>query len=729
MKENDDVKSNEMTFKDRKKLLLCFVDKQSKNGRGCNWNDDYRVMIDFNLNQMQTTNSDTNIWEKDESWKILKEIASNIYRKISRRKINIKEEKLELKSFSTHNQEYASQILWSSNKKSHPITMYLKSGGIYCLYNYDKAKTVKCRMRLTMNKKKENSDNEHKGNKENEENNEMKNVDENINDEKKDGYEKKIEMIDTNCNGCQTQCKDGLDCLYYIRMKYNFEYTQENLNHFQTFDHFNNDYNEKPLCRYGDKCYSFVRVARLAKDVDSKNGQTSPTILIKDECHLLLYRHPPRVARSPVLYMNTCMISNQPMRTYTKDSDTFNPRSSATVHNLMIEMLKNGFEKDLFVETSGNNGNHNNENNGKDKNAKEISLLTILNKKLESDIHCKNFQRCLTRGEMLSIIMYTGCDCNYDLCKTQRNGDFKKWKIFDRCLNLAITKLHNKECYDHYNNGNGIKLYTGIQNTQLKKQNQFCYFMPTFVSCSYDKQVAMSFLKNNGMLVELDSKLINTLTCCCVEWISKFPEEKEILFARTPYDEPTIMTVLDSKLEINGLYGVEFGDEDPNKNLANHKFNNIQLVGLSSFKEKHSDIKLFSGYTISKLRNIFLFLFENKNEMIKLANDNEKYVNGINMLYNDKIFVEYKKDFENKIGYLPTVFTWSTRDTFITMQDLVCMQQKSQILCTICQNSSLQSSLYDIAANYGKSAKDVKDVSKQIENVKTLFENLSYMSF
>ena len=31
------------------------------------------------------------------------------------------------------------------------------------------------------------------------------------------------------------------------------------------------------------------------------------------------------------------------------------------------------------------------------------------------------------RDKMLALVLYTGCDCNYDLCSSQRNGDYNKW--------------------------------------------------------------------------------------------------------------------------------------------------------------------------------------------------------------------------------------------------------------------------------------------------------------
>ncbi len=42
---------------------------------------------------------------------------------------------------------------------------------------------------------------------------------------------------------------------------------------------------------------------------------------------------------------------------------------------------------------------------------------------------------------MLALILYTGGESNYNLCDSQRKGDYQKWKIFDFCLDTAIRYL------------------------------------------------------------------------------------------------------------------------------------------------------------------------------------------------------------------------------------------------------------------------------------------------
>ena len=58
----------------------------------------------------------------------------------------------------------------------------------------------------------------------------------------------------------------------------------------------------------------------------------------------------------------------------------------------------------------------------------------------------------------------------------------------------------------------------------------------TYVSTSWRKEVAQHFMKgNDGMIITIDKeyKENTDVYCCDVSWISKFPDECEILFARS----------------------------------------------------------------------------------------------------------------------------------------------------------------------------------------------------
>ena len=128
------------------------------------------------------------------------------------------------------------------------------------------------------------------------------------------------------------------------------------------------------------------------------------------------------------------------------------------------------------------------------------------------------------------FVLYTGCDCNYDLCKAQRGGDYQKWKWFDRCLYDAISNLSSVEqgAFDVFSGLGGVKLDSKYVSTG--------HFV-TYTSASWKKEVAKKFIfvkSNKGMMIHIDKDFKDHgIECCDVSWISKFPDECEILFSRS----------------------------------------------------------------------------------------------------------------------------------------------------------------------------------------------------
>eukprot|EP01084_Bolivina_argentea_P152503 266026_1 len=134
----------------------------------------------------------------------------------------------------------------------------------------------------------------------------------------------------------------------------------------------------------------------------------------------------------------------------------------------------------------------------------------------------------LTRGQMLALVLYTGCECNYDLCGQQRNGNYDKWKWFDYCLYEGICALQLREA------GSSFPVYSGICNVQMNHKCMKRGYFTTYVSTSWRKEVALTFMNGQGMVIEFDKEYKDTNSIWCnVSWISKFPDECEILFARS----------------------------------------------------------------------------------------------------------------------------------------------------------------------------------------------------
>ena len=72
-----------------------------------------------------------------------------------------------------------------------------------------------------------------------------------------------------------------LQCPIFYDMKVNYQFTKENLAHLEQFNHFYDEYREKTPCKYGQECKKCIRLENGGQRVD-------------DQCHLKLYRHPPR---------------------------------------------------------------------------------------------------------------------------------------------------------------------------------------------------------------------------------------------------------------------------------------------------------------------------------------------------------------------------------------------------------------------------------------------------
>eukprot|EP01084_Bolivina_argentea_P015007 28067_1 len=202
-------------------------------------------------------------------------------------------------------------------------------------------------------------------------------------------------------------------CPIYIAMKEHYNYNENNLTHLYEFTHFHDEYNEKPICKYAQKCKSFIRL---------QNGDNR----LDDRCHIKLYRHPPRNNRQIMLSENiNKFICNQNI----EQNQTYNAKG-ASLDGLIGEVIQNGYKYDLCLECSSSD----------DCKHSEYSILKIVDDKLNHQKH-KQLGSILNKCQMLALILYTGCDCNYDLCKSQRNDDYNKWQKFDYCLYSAIKSL------------------------------------------------------------------------------------------------------------------------------------------------------------------------------------------------------------------------------------------------------------------------------------------------
>eukprot|EP01084_Bolivina_argentea_P296274 510231_1 len=324
-----------------------------------------------------------------------------------------------------------------------------------------------------------------------------------------------MEIYKHNTSSFNSICTNMKDinqlCPIYAKMRYQDIFTEEDLIHLYDYMH---PYNIE--CKYGDECYAFQRAEKGGNELN-------------DRAHVAIYKHPPRRfgginSGEEKIEMNEeinsfCLneefVENVPLY-YPTDEDkkecNYN-KENGFLQLLIKEVIDNGFKSDLCI-------------NDEDEKNDNYTIMNIVEQKLKCMRH-KKMGSPLNRAEMLSLLLYTGGDCNYDLCKTQRDEDYIKWNWFDYCLHNAINKLSKRE-------HGSYKIYTGLGSTRLKTKLVKCGYFKTFVSTSWVKYIALTFVDDQGMLFEIDKTFREKAICCDVSWISKFGQsECEILIARS----------------------------------------------------------------------------------------------------------------------------------------------------------------------------------------------------
>jgi hypothetical protein len=184
------------------------------------------------------------------------------------------------------------------------------------------------------------------------------------------------------------------------------------------------------------------------------------------------------------------------------------------------------------------------------------SLNDVAREKLNHPRH-QQMGSPLSHDQMLAILLYTDSKVysdlrHHEMCYSKQDfaniqpGDLmkKKWPVLGCLLNSAIWTLdqHDKQprpmtvyhgLHDievdplTFNNHNAAKRW------HLKTNPVFRY--GTFISTSWNRQVATKFMKGKGSLLEInlmeeDSK--DALVGADVSWISKYSLECEFLIAR-----------------------------------------------------------------------------------------------------------------------------------------------------------------------------------------------------
>eukprot|EP01084_Bolivina_argentea_P040595 75001_1 len=263
-----------------------------------------------------------------------------------------------------------------------------------------------------------------------------------------------------------------------------YQYSQQDLQHMQTYTH---SAIKPEVCKYGEQCNAYQRLVCGGNE-------------LKDLCHLHVKQHPPRIFRrrlnlpegfNPFTFKDYSnesgvksgkeTIENLQQLTLKYGLKQMSVMSQDQLLQALIkEVQDNQFEEDLYIYSV---------NDGK-KTLTDETLLDIVQQKLEHPRH-KLMGLPLNTAEMLALILYTGCDSNYDLCRSQREGDYEKWIVFNYCLQLAILKLAKCEAAliaPH-------PVFTGLSGVMMEYSNAkyksgYAYkpgWICTFVSTSWDR--------------------------------------------------------------------------------------------------------------------------------------------------------------------------------------------------------------------------------------------------
>ena len=191
-------------------------------------------------------------------------------------------------------------------------------------------------------------------------------------------------------------------------MRYQDIFTEQYSSHLYEYDHFKNEFMDKTPCKFGDECYAYKRL--------SEGGNE-----LKDRCHVQIYRHPPRYRKSKPsddihsFCLNDDWNENIPSYKPTqKDEKKYEyNKHDGYLKALIEEVTSNGYRDDLYLKPDD------------DRKSDNYAIMNIVKSKLNCMRH-KQMGSPLNKAEMLSIILYTGCDSNYDLCKSQRSKDYTK---------------------------------------------------------------------------------------------------------------------------------------------------------------------------------------------------------------------------------------------------------------------------------------------------------------
>eukprot|EP01084_Bolivina_argentea_P318010 551414_1 len=134
-------------------------------------------------------------------------------------------------------------------------------------------------------------------------------------------------------------------CPIYKKMMNEYYFNDNYLAHLNQFNHFKDEYMEKPECKYNDKCFAYVRLEKGSNRLD-------------DRCHVKLFRHPPRRRRIKLdntnsFKIHTSFVDNHGIYNPIKDDEKYE------LQQLISEVIKNGYKQELCMKNEDDIKNNN----------------------------------------------------------------------------------------------------------------------------------------------------------------------------------------------------------------------------------------------------------------------------------------------------------------------------------------------------------------------------------
>lgn len=371
---------------------------------------------------------------------------------------------------------------------------------------------------------------------------------------------------------CKCKCKYGQDCRYFRAASVGYEVSEDILVHLQTFSH------QRKACRYGGECRAFLRV---------QSGGYRPD----DVMHLLVYHHPPRIGHTAVgvdahAFVSAAPTKKKGVHMYGVGASEraqlteyheciLGKNATVSIYDLVKEVTVQGFGQVLLIK-----------GDPRHKTLQEKAAALESHPRNTGDTYQgdgRSGGRPARSAAILAVMIYTGTDVFsvfnsdkrrfYDRSHAARRV-IPRFPVLDLLLIEARASLSSKWTREE-NVGSEyggefegrVELWCGMHKAYISSEDRKRgrLTLAQDQSMSYDRNVAEFFLANQGACpqegtlfhVLVKDKPVGAAGDFCffwptaesdsfadLSWISKFPDEQEVLVEAGLYLEISRIEVL-----------------------------------------------------------------------------------------------------------------------------------------------------------------------------------------